>query len=229
MKIGGLQKVSLIDYPGCISAIVFTIGCNFRCPYCHNPELVKASLHPSPLPAADVFEFLKRRQGKLEAVVITGGEPCLQPDLPEFAVALKTMGYLVKVDTNGSRPEVLERLLAEKAVDYVAMDIKAPLSRYESVAGVPVVQKDIRRSVERILACGIGYEFRTTVAPSLLGPEDFAEIGKRIRHARRYVLQGFVPSKTLSAAYLRKKSPSSEDLEAIRDVVKRYVETVVIR
>ncbi len=229
MKIGGLQKVSLIDYPACISAVVFTIGCNFRCPYCHNPELVKESLHPSALPEADIFDFLKRRQGKLEAVSVTGGEPCIQPDLPEFTAALKKMGYRVKIDTNGSRPDVLERLLAENAVDYIAMDIKAPLSRYQSVAGVPVRERDIRRSVERIMSCGIRYEFRTTVAPALLQAGDFADIGKEIRHAQRYVLQGFVPSKTLDKAYLKKKSPPREELEAIRDVVKRYVQTVVIR
>ena len=229
MKIGGFQKVSLIDCPGCISAVVFTVGCNFRCPYCHNPELVKESLHPVLLPTEDVLDFLKRRQGKLEAVTVTGGEPCLQPDLPEFAVALKKMGYRVKIDTNGSRPEVLERLLAEGAVDYVAMDIKAPLSRYPSVAGVPIREKDIRRSIRRIKSCGIGYEFRTTVAPALLEPADFTDIGKEIRHARRYVLQTFVPSKTLDAAYLKKKSPSAEELEATRAAVNRYVQTVVIR
>lgn len=229
MKIGGFQKVSLIDYPGAISSVVFTIGCNFRCAYCHNPELVKQALHPSDLPMEEIFDFLKRRRGKIDAVVVTGGEPCLQEDLVEFSVALKNMGYLVKIDTNGSRPDVLERLLTEGAVDYIAMDVKAPLSQYNAMTRVPVREKDIRRSIERIMSSGTDYEFRTTVVPAILGEKDFADIGKMIRDARRYVLQKFVPRKTLLASYLKKRSPSDEEMGAIVDIATRYVRKVVVR
>lgn len=135
MQIGGLQKFSLLDYPGKISAVVFTQGCNFRCPYCHNPELVDPARYQECLPEEEIFSFLETRRGKLEAVTVTGGEPTLQKSLAPFLRRIKDMGFLVKLDTNGSRPDVLEELLRQKLIDYIAMDIKAPLEKYEAVTG----------------------------------------------------------------------------------------------
>ncbi|OQX50761.1 MAG: anaerobic ribonucleoside-triphosphate reductase activating protein [Candidatus Cloacimonas sp. 4484_209] len=133
MKIGGFQKVSLIDYPGKICAIVFTRGCNFRCPYCHNPELVLPENYSPLIPEEEIFSFLEKRRGKLDAVEITGGEPTLQEDLTEFIRKIKEMGFLVKLDTNGSFPSVLEKVIYSGLVDYIAMDVKAPLEKYRQV------------------------------------------------------------------------------------------------
>jgi pyruvate formate lyase activating enzyme len=135
MKIGGLQKFSLLDYPGKISAVVFTQGCNFRCPYCHNPELVDPERFQECIPEDEIFAFLETRRGKLEAVTVTGGEPTIQNGLSSFVRRIKDMGFMVKLDTNGSRPEVLEELIRHKLIDYIAMDIKAPLEKYEAVTG----------------------------------------------------------------------------------------------
>ena len=140
MIIGGLQKTSLLDFPEKIAAIVFTMGCNFRCGYCHNPELINGEAK-----IEEVFEFLKTRQGKLDGVVITGGEPCLQKDLPEFIKQVKELGFAVKLDTNGSFPEMLEKVLPD--LDYVAMDIKAPLEKYSQIVNVDVDTSKILKSI----------------------------------------------------------------------------------
>ncbi|HEC86320.1 MAG TPA: anaerobic ribonucleoside-triphosphate reductase activating protein, partial [Thermoplasmatales archaeon] len=138
MIIGGFQRFSLIDYPGKICAIIFTQGCNFRCPYCHNPELVNPKLFQEPIDENDIFRFLEMRKGKLDAVEITGGEPTLQPDLIEFMRKIKAMGFLIKLDTNGTNPEVVEKIIKNKLVDYIAMDVKAPLEKYEKVVRAKV-------------------------------------------------------------------------------------------
>ena len=138
MNIAGWQKVSLIDYPEKICSILFTQGCNFRCPYCHNPELVEPALFREPLSEKEIFAFLEKRKGKIDAVSITGGEPTIQPDLVEFILPMKDIGYLIKLDTNGSRPDVLGKLISEKLLDYIAMDVKAPLNRYPNIARCPI-------------------------------------------------------------------------------------------
>ena len=187
MKIGGLQKISLIDYPGRISAIVFTQGCNFRCPYCHNPELVDPAQYGPILPEEEVISFLEKRRGKLEAVTVTGGEPTLQPDLDRFLHEIKGMGYLTKVDTNGSMPDVLERLIRGRLVDYLAMDVKGPLKKYGQIAGTKVQTQKIRKSIELITASGIEHEFRTTVVRSQLVNGDLIAIAGLLKKARLYV------------------------------------------
>jgi len=154
MKIGGLQKFSLLDYPGKISAVIFTQGCNFRCAYCHNPELVDPERFQACIPEEEVFAYLKKRRGLLEAVTVTGGEPTIQKGLIPFIRRIKAMGYLVKLDTNGSMPEVLEELIRQKLIDYIAMDIKAPLEKYEDVIGVPVNWEIIRQSIDVIKESG---------------------------------------------------------------------------
>jgi pyruvate formate lyase activating enzyme len=229
MKIGGLHKVSLIDYPGKISAIIFTQGCNFRCAYCHNPELVDPKLFEPPMPHEEIFGFLDKRRGKLDAVVVTGGEPTLQPNLLPFLKRVKEMGYLVKIDTNGALPEVLENLIIHRYVDYIAMDIKAPLEKYSRVTRTEVDLERIQRSIDLVMTSGISCEFRTTVVKSLLDPEDIHKIGGLIKGAQRFVLQKFVPSKTLSEDFMKESSYADSELEAFKKGLESVIADVVIR
>lgn len=220
MIIGGLQKTSLLDFPEKIAAIVFTMGCNFRCGYCHNPELINGGAK-----IEEVFEFLKTRQGKLDGVVITGGEPCLQKDLPEFIKQVKELGFAVKLDTNGSFPEMLEKVLPD--LDYVAMDIKAPLEKYSQIVNVDVDTLKILKSIEVLKNGGVDYEFRTTVVKSQLSYEDFEKIGQLIQGAPRYYLQKFVASKILDKGLENEKTYSTEEFERIIDILKPYVKAEV--
>ncbi len=192
MKIGGYQPCSLCDYPGQVSAVVFTQGCNFRCPFCHNAALLPRAAPAGRLLSGDwVREQLGRRRGQLDAVVVSGGEPTLQGGLAEFLRALRRMGFRIKLDTNGSRPEVLRRLITAGLVDYIAMDLKAPWHKYESLAGVAADTRSLRRSVELIAGSGIAHEFRTTAVPALLGEEDLAETRAQAPAASPYRVQGY--------------------------------------
>lgn len=230
MIIGGLQRFSLIDYPGKICAIVFTQGCNFRCPYCHNPELVNGN--PSRLQGVkedQVLSFLEMRRGKLEAVTITGGEPLLQSDIGYFLSSVKSLGYLVKLDTNGSFPSRLEKIIGTNTVDYIAMDIKAPLDKYELVVRRRIDKDQILSSIKLIMDWGSEYEFRTTVVRSLLKRDDFVGIGKMIKGSRLYVLQRFVPSKLLDDRFLDVDTYSDDELSSIRHLMDGYVEQCIVR
>ena len=173
MKIGGFQKFSLLDYPGELAAIIFTQGCNFRCPYCHNPELVDVAKSDFLYPEEQILDFLKSRKGKLTAVVIGGGEPTLQEDLEDFLDKIKAMNYLIKVDTNGSIPESIENLVNKDLVDYWAMDLKAPESLYPLVTRADIPFSSILKSMEIIRESSKSYEFRTTFFDKLLHLEDF--------------------------------------------------------
>ena len=223
MKIGGFQKVSLIDYPGRISAVVFTRGCNFRCPFCHNPELVDPKLFMDLIPEKEILSFLEKRRGRLDAVVITGGEPTMQPELIPFILRLKAMGYLIKLDTNGTHPDLLVEMLDKKLLDYVAMDIKAPLELYGEVTRTNTDHDRIRRSISLIMGSGTDYEFRTTAVKPLLAPKDLEEIGRLIPGAKRFVLQKFVPTKTLDRDLLGKPSYSDGELKLIVDKLTAIV------
>ncbi|MDD2730915.1 MAG: anaerobic ribonucleoside-triphosphate reductase activating protein [Candidatus Portnoybacteria bacterium] len=207
MVLGGLQKLTLIDYPGKLAATVFTVGCNFSCPFCHNPELVDAKkIKEQPrVPEKEFFDFLDSRREKLEAVCITGGEPTIQPDLEKFIRKIKDLGFLVKLDTNGTNPDLLEKFLAEKLVDYVAMDIKTALENYGKVVGRDVSLANIQRSVE-LTRQAPDYEFRTTILPALHSDEDILSIGRWLQGSKKYYLQQFRPIKTLDAAF-EKESP----------------------
>jgi pyruvate formate lyase activating enzyme len=230
MIIGGFQRFSLIDYPGRICAIVFTQGCNFRCPYCHNPELVATKTSENQTVEQDeILSFLEARRGKLDAVTITGGEPLLQSDIGNFLSSVKSLGYLVKLDTNGSFPSHLERVLKTGAVDYIAMDVKAPVEKYEKVVRSKIDTERILRSINLIMNSGVDYEFRTTVVRSLLEKDDFAEIGTMIQGSPLYVLQKFVPSKVLDESFLDADTYSDEELESIRDQMNRHVQRCLIR
>ncbi|MDQ7055296.1 MAG: anaerobic ribonucleoside-triphosphate reductase activating protein [Persephonella sp.] len=197
MKIGGLQKFSLIDYPGKISAVVFVQGCNFRCPYCHNRELVLPEHFSTIITEEEVLEFLEIRKGKIEGVVITGGEPTIFPDLPDFLTKTKRLGYYTKLDTNGSNPEMLKLIIERKLVDYIAMDIKAPLEKYKEITCSEVEVEKITHSMELIKTSGIEYEFRTTVIYGVHTYTDILKICNLIKESNRYVLQNFYPSQNL--------------------------------
>jgi pyruvate formate lyase activating enzyme len=229
MKIGGLQRVSLNDYPGKICATVFTLGCNFRCPYCHNPELVDPGRYGPVLLEEDVLSFLDKRRDKLEAVTVTGGEPTVQKDLEKFLGELKDMKYLVKVDTNGSNPDALSILIDRKLVDYIAMDIKGPLKKYGQMAAVKVDVSRIRKSVQLITTSGIEHEFRTTVVRSQLGLEDLMSMAKIIKQARLYVLQSFVAGKTMDSVFLSETSYTPEEFSTIRKVLEKNGLSVIVR
>lgn len=214
MRLGGLIRTSFSDFPGRVAAVVFTRGCNFRCPYCHNPELIHVH-EDDPVGEDDLFTLLHRRQGQLDGVVFTGGEPILQADLAEVLRRVRALGFEIKLDTNGSRPDVLDTLLSEGLVDLVAMDVKAPLERYEEMAGVAVDADAIARSIQLLLDSPAEVEFRTTVAEPLLGLPDVLAIGERVRGARRYVLQPFVAGQTLDPRF-EGHEPSPGALEGMR-------------
>lgn len=224
MRIGGLQKLSLIDYPGKLSCIVFTIGCNLRCPYCYNVDLVRET---SPTyPEEEVFKFLENRRGLLDGVVVTGGEPTLQPDLAEFCSRVKDLGFLLALETNGTNPDVLGDLFSRGLVDFVAMDIKAPLFKYPEITRAKVDVNNIRRSIAMILESGVDHEFRTTCYPSL-GIEDFEEIFQLARGAKKYALQQFSPKRTLAESV---PEPYPEDfLMDLKGLAEKYLDHVDLR
>lgn len=221
MRIGGIEKSTLIDYPGKIACILYTIGCNFRCPYCHNPELVDETAKEISLES--IWSFLENRKGLLDAVVITGGEPTMHDDLPEFISKIKTYGFKVKLDSNGTRPAMLKRLISEKLIDYIAMDVKAPLEMYTYSVGRPVLPETLRHSIKLIMESGVDYEFRTTVVKSMLSPEDLEDIGKEIRGAKTYYLQKFKGGKILNPQFRRRTTYTDQEFFEFKKMMNRYV------
>ncbi len=197
MLIGGLIKFSLIDFSGRIAAVIFTQGCNFRCPFCHNTNLVLPDYFEEAIQEEEILSFLKSRQGKLEAVVITGGEPAIQPDLISFLKKIKEMDYAIKLDTNGTKPEILQEIIDQKLCDYIAMDVKAPFEKYKLLAGCDVNVGHIKKSIEAIIFSGIDHEFRTTFVKPLLTKEDLDVIRTQIKGAKRYNVQQFVGHDTV--------------------------------
>jgi len=232
MYFGGLQKNSLIDYPGKMSCVLFTAGCNFHCPYCHNPDLARGDVPPAnriSLEAA--LEFLENRRGLLEGVVLSGGEPALVENLPRICKRINDLGYPVKLDTNGSRPDVLARLFKDNCIDYVAMDIKAPLSGYYPDITSKRVEKKLQASIELIMSSGRDYEFRTTCARPFAGPESIAEITTAIQGARRYVLQPFNPRIVLDPAFCNahQHHPDDTQIESLRKKISPLFGECLIR
>lgn len=200
MRLGGLQKLTLLDYPGLVACTVFTVGCNMRCPFCQNASLVNRIDEENLLPEEEFFSFLKKRQGILDGVCITGGEPTLQPDLNDFIAKIKSMGYKVKLDTNGSFPDKIREILDSGNVDFVAMDLKNTIDRYAETVGIPGFDTSkILESINIIRSSGVEYEFRTTVVSPLHRPEDFGELAKMVEGSPRYFLQNFVDSGDLVA------------------------------
>jgi pyruvate formate lyase activating enzyme len=228
MTFGGLEKLTLIDYPGAVACMVYTIGCNFRCPYCHNPELVDETVETR-ISEKDFFDFLDARKRMLEGVVITGGEPTMHADLPDFMKKVRGRGFLVKLDTNGTNPSMLERAIQEDLVNYVAMDIKAPLHSYSQTVARPVDVQAIRQSIDILRSSPVDYEFRTTVIKSLLSPQDIEDIGKEIQGAKRHYLQKFIPTKILNPQFRKKTTYDDEEFAALQEKMNHYVEYCGIR
>ncbi len=232
MKLGGIQKLTLIDYPGKVVATVFTVGCNFRCPFCHNPELVLVNedLGTGCLNEEEFFKFLKNRKGKLDGVCITGGEPTIQPDILDFIKKIKRRGFLVKLDSNGTRPDVLREAFQKKLVDFVAMDIKNCLENYTKTCGGNVDLERIKLSVDLIRKSGVPYEFRTTVVPGIHKESDFLKIGKWLKGSKRYALQAYRDEgKILDESLRTAQKNEIIDLEKIKKKIEKYFEKVEVR
>jgi pyruvate formate lyase activating enzyme len=231
MLLGGYQKLTLIDYPGKLATTVFTVGCSFRCSFCHNPELVLAS---SQQPATDglekeFFQFLKKRQGQLAGVCVTGGEPTIQPGIVDFIKKIKKLGYAVKLDTNGSRPDVLKKIIDQGLVDFVAMDIKNCPKRYSETAGTEVDIERIKLSVELIRRSGLDYEFRTTVVPGLHAEKDFREIAEWLDGSKKYYLQKYREVTILDPNLKKKTKGRKIDLAKIKKSIEKHFGLVGIR
>ena len=240
MIIGGLEKLTLLDYPDHLAAIIFTQGCNFRCHFCYNPMLVlprtgedgknKKEKGFSPLSTEDLFLFLRERFGRLEGVVITGGEPTLHPDLPSFIKQIKEIGYLVKLDTNGTDPKMLQSLIDDKLIDYVAMDIKAPLDKYEETTSVKLDWDNIQKSVKIIMTSDLPYEFRTTVVPGLLVKDDFHKMGELIKGASKWYLQNFKSDTELvDANYKKQIGYTTKEMAEFAAIGQGYVDLCAVR
>jgi len=244
MKIGGLQKLTLIDFPGKLACTVFCLGCNFRCPFCQNPELVDpAKIKTQPkIPVKDFFKFLDEQKEFLDGLCVTGGEPCIYPDLPEFIKKIKNLGLAVKLDTNGSHPEMLQKVLQENLLDFVAMDIKSSLEKYPeainySLSGVPTkvgteskgLQKNIQKSINLIKKSNIDYEFRTTVIPGLIDEKEIKKIGQWLEGAKCLALQQFRPEKTLDPSFQKVKPYSEDKLKKFLELARPYFQKVELR
>lgn len=231
--ISGLQKMTLLDYPGKVACTVFLQGCNFRCPFCHNSGLLDKESAET-IPVEELTAFLKKRVGLLDGVCVTGGEPTLQPALEDLLMQIKAMGYLVKLDTNGNRPQVVKTLVGKGLVDYIAMDIKNCPSRYGQTAGVPdMTLVWVEESIRYLLAGHVDYEFRTTVAEELHTPQDFEAMGKWFasldpeHKPEKFFIQPYVDRDSVLTTGLH--TPTGETLREMAAAIAPYVKTVAIR
>ena len=229
MIIGGLQKLTLLDFPGCVACTVFTVGCNLRCPFCHNPDLVFNPPEDMRISEDEFFAFLGKRKGLLDGVAITGGEPLLHSDIGEFIAKIKSMGFKVKLDTNGTFPDRLEKILAEGNVDYVAIDIKNTFDKYAETVGIKGFDTSlIKRSIKVLQDSGVAHEFRTTVVSPLHRAEDFGKIAKQVEGSENYFLQCFVDSGNLLNGEGLKEMPH-EELEKALENAKKIIPHSKIR
>ncbi len=236
IKIGGLQKLTLIDFPGRLAATVFLLGCDFRCLFCYSGELVlpqKIKSQPK-ISKREFFDFLKERKELLEGVVICGGEPTINKDLPRFIKKIKDLGYLVKLDTNGSDSKMLKSLIDKNLIDYVAMDIKAPKEKYGKVIGLSKLGtarmlKKVERSINILKEGKIDFEFRTTIVPTLIEKKDILKIIRWITPAKRYFLQNFKPEKTIDPKFEKIKPYPQEYLLEIQRTISPFFETCQVR
>lgn len=227
MNINGLQKLTLLDFPGHTACTVFLAGCDLRCPFCHNSELISGNA-PAVMDETELLAFLKKRQGILDGVAFTGGEPLLRKELPELFAAIKELGYLIKLDTNGCHPEALKRVLEQDLVDYAAMDIKNSPEKYAQTSGVEKISMDrVRESISLLVNGTCDYEFRTTVTEQLHDEESFRNIGPMIKGAKRYFLQAFTDRDTV--VYAGFTAPEKEKMLLYADLVRPYVRDVQLR
>ena len=222
--------MTTLDFPGKLAAVVFTVGCNFRCGYCHNPQFVQCQGETlTSIPEEVFFKFLEKRKGRLEGVCVSGGEPTIQPDILEFARKIKQAGFLVKLDTNGTNSRVLEKMIAEKAVDFFAMDIKTSLPRYKEIVGEGFSEEEVKKSKEIIQNSGLPYEFRTTAVKGKHTREVFEEIGEWLKWAESYFIQNFRNKKTLAEEYKNEEGFSEYELEEFKLLMEKYVKNCGVR
>ena len=231
MQIHGLQKMTLLDFPGKVACTVFTGACDFRCPFCHNFELVDGTA-PAIMSDSELYAFLEKRRGLLDGVAVTGGEPCLHKDLPQMLRRIKEMGYAVKLDTNGNHPQLLEQILSDGLADYVAMDVKNSPEKYALTIGLETFSLDrVRESIALLISASadrkFDYEFRTTVVKEFHEAQDFDGIGAMIRGARRYFLQCFTDRDSVPYGGLH--APSRQELEQFAEISRKYVKEVQLR
>lgn len=226
MLIGGIKTITLLDYPGKVAAIIYTLGCNFRCGFCHNPEFVLPDAvkkqKDDSISEEVFFRFLNSRKDFLDGVVICGGEPTIHADLPRFISKIKNLNFLVKLDTNGSHPEMMHNLLENQLLDYVAMDIKAPIDRYDSIVGIMHNENKYRESIALLLTSDIDYEFRSTIAKGWHTQEDIVAMSRDIAKAKNYFLQNYRPQKTLDPNFSG-SAFSQEELLILRDIAAKEV------
>lgn len=225
MKISGIQKLSLVDFDGYVACTIFTSGCNFACPFCHNSRLVN-NTEPD-IKEKEILEYLTKRKNMIDAVCISGGEPTLHHDLKDFIIKIKQLGYKVKLDSNGTNPEMIKDLYESKLIDYIAMDIKNSYEKYSITIGKEYELENIKKSINYIMSCGIDYEFRTTLVESLHEKDDMKAIGKMIKSAKKYYLQKFEDSGECIQSGLKEinKQLATEYLE----IVKKYIPTAKLR
>lgn len=229
LPIKGIQKTSLVDYPGKVACTVFLGGCNFRCPYCQNKDLILNVNKLKTIPEEEILEFLERKKKWLDGVCITGGEPLLYKDIVEFIRKIKKIGLLVKVDTNGTNPKLLKKIIDEKLADYVAMDIKAPIEKYDNATRVKVEKDKIKESIEILKEGKVDYEFRTTVVKDFFTDEDCLEIGKLLKGSKLYALQQFRPQNTLDKTYEKKSPYPKKKFDEFKKMLDEYVDKVELR
>lgn len=223
MKITGIQKNTLLDYPGKPATVLFTQGCNFKCGYCHNPQLNKIQAEKI-FDEKEFLEDLKKRKKIIEAVVITGGEPTIQKDLPKFIKKLKDLGFLVKLDTNGSNPTMLKDLIKSGNLDYVAMDIKGPISKYKLITNSNTNLNNIKRSIQMIIKSGIDHEFRSTILPFFHTKKDIQAMAEMIKGTKKYYLQKFITQDELvSPAFKTAKAFTDKEMKSLCAVAKKIV------
>lgn len=227
MQIKGLQKTTLLDYPGKVACTLFTGGCNFRCPFCHNASLVLSPANVDDISEEEFFKFLKKRVGVLDGVCITGGEPLLQHDIIPFMQKIHALGFAIKLDTNGSRPKLLREIVEIGLVDHIAMDIKNALPKYSLTSGTNIKIDDIKESIDFIMSCGVSYEFRTTIVKELHTIDDMIAIGKLISGAENYYLQSFKDSGDLICSEY--SAHSEETMHDMLSAVKPYVKNAELR
>lgn len=228
VPIGGVQKLSLVDFPGHVAAALFTAGCNMRCGYCHNPELVLPERLAPSIPIDEIMTFLESRLGRLDGVVVSGGEPTIHEDLPILCRMIKDLGYAVKLDTNGTHPKMVKQMIDDGTIDFVAMDIKGPLEKYIEIAARPIDLKAIEQSVRLLIDSGVGHEFRTTIVSEQLEPKDFHGVGKLVRGAQRFALQHFTPGVTLSPMFRQATTFTDDQFEEAKKIMEGYVKQCVI-
>ncbi len=231
MRIGGLQKLTLIDYPGRLAAVVFLSGCSFRCPFCYSSELVlpeKIKNQPE-ISTKYFFDFLKERKGLLEGVVLCGGEPTLNKDLADFIKKIRKFEYLIKLDTNGSNPKMLKELIDKDLINYIAMDIKGPKEKYANFAGGKIDIKKIQKSIDILKKEKVDYEFRSTIVPDLHKREDVMEMARWISGAKRYYLQNFRPEKTIDPKFEEIQPYPQEFLLEIQKAISPFFEICQVR